>query len=557
MRLSDLAVLPRQTRAEVAVNRSIGGGNVLRSAIAISPLRDAPFVYTAVPVVNLAGEPQTQFSLNQLAELVDAWSAWYLGRGVRPRDRVAILLDDSFAYSLHFHALAQIGAIGVLINSKAPGRVVAGLIDKTGAIGIYTDGERLDRLGKLFGSLASLQWLQLVDEMPAPPAAALPDAARFRHADEDPVVILHSSGTTGNPKAVIHTHRSIVAGPQFRLADHAETPGAVMMTALPQSHLACIAYSNYAILAGTPLVAVCDLAAPEFQSALAHYRPTSVMAFGHTYSELAGTDLAPDAIDSVDVWVSVGDAVHHRHIQRILALRSPTRPKAAFYDRLGTTELGWGVLLRILTPDSERHDRCGGTPVGVAEVAVLRQDGTEAEVGEYGLLGARGPAITCGYWADSDTTFRSKLAGYWLTGDIAYRDEEGRYFQVDRAVDAIPTDDGMAYSVLMEEILLNEVPDIADCTVVAGRHGDRAIPVAVVKLHSAGCDEKALLEEANAAMRKHRQPQLALLEIARSDDDFPVGVTGKVLKRQLREKYESVLLPRVCDDHDALTSTQR
>jgi acyl-coenzyme A synthetase/AMP-(fatty) acid ligase len=540
MALSDHAVLSPQSRAAVAADRSVGGGNVLRSAIAVSPDEDAPFVHTAVPVVNVAGDPQMDFSLNQLAELADAWSAWYLSRGVRPRDRVAVYLDDSFAYSLHFHALAQIGAIGVLINSRAPGHIAAGLIDKTRAVGIYTDDERLDRIGKSFGPLTSLQWLQLVDEMPAPPAAVLPDSARFRHADDDPVVILHSSGTTGIPKAVIHTHRSIVAGPQFRLVDHTETRGALMMTALPQSHLACIAFSNYAILAGTPLVAARDLRAPEFQSALAQYRPTSVMAFGHTYSELAALDLAPGAVDSVDVWVSVGDAVHHPHIQRILGLRSPTRPQAVFYDRLGTTELGWGVLLQIRTSDSERDDRCGGKPVGVAEVVVLRPDGTEADIDEHGLLGARGPAITCGYWDDSDTTYRSTLAGYWLTGDIAYRDQRGRFFQVDRAVDAIPTCDGLAYSVLMEEILLSEVPDFADCTVVAGRQGERTVPVAVVTLHSVSRDEKALLVEANAALHKNRQPQLALLEIARSEDHVPLGVTGKVLKRQLREKYKAL-----------------
>lgn len=558
MRPSDLALLSPETRAEVAADPSVGGGNVIASAIAVSPDPDAPFIHTAVPVVNLAGDPQMQFSLNQVAELVDAWSAWYLNRGAGPRDRVAIFVEDSFAYSVHFHALAQIGAIAVLINSKAPGHIAASLVDKTRAVGIYTDGERLDRVGKVFGTLSSLRWLQLEDEMPAPPATAVPDSARFRHADDDPVVILHSSGTTGIPKAVIHTHRSIVAGPQFRLVDHTETAGSLMMTALPQSHLACIAYSNYALLAGTPLVAVCDLAARQFQAALVDYRPTAVMAFGHTYSELAALDLGPDDVDSVDVWVSVGDAVHHPHIQRILSLRGADRPKAAFYDRLGTTELGWGVLLQVRTTESERHDRCGGKPVGVADVVVLRPDGTEADVNEFGLLGARGPAITSGYWNDSDTTFRSQLAGYWLTGDIAYRDEGGRFFQVDRAVDAIQTDNGVAYSVLMEEIVLTEVPHIADCTIVAGGRGDRTVPVAVVKLHTSTGDERALLAEANAALRKNRLPHLALLEIARTEEDFPVGVTGKVLKRQLRDKYKTLPGDGVgSNDRRSLTPSQQ
>jgi acyl-coenzyme A synthetase/AMP-(fatty) acid ligase len=226
-------------------------------------------------------------------------------------------------------------------------------------------------------------------------------------------------------------------------------------------------------------------------------------------------------------------------------MRGPDRAPAAFYDRLGTTELGWGVLLQVLTPDSERNDRCGGKPVGVADVAVLRQDGTEADADEYGLLGARGPAITPGYWDDSDITYRSTLAGYWLTGDIAYRDETGRFFLVDRAADSIETGDGTAYSVLMEEILLSGVPDIADCTVVAGRHGDRMVPVAVVKLHEGSRDVMPLLAEANDVLRRSGQPELVVLESAREAGDIPVGVTGKVLKRQLRDKYKT--LPGLAD----------
>jgi acyl-coenzyme A synthetase/AMP-(fatty) acid ligase len=551
MTLSDLAVLPPQARAEVAADRSVGGGNVIRSAVAASPRPDVPFLRSAQPLVNTAGDLQTEFSLNQVAELVDSWSAWYLHRGVRPRDRVAVFLDDSFAYSLHFHALAQIGAVGVLINSNAPRHIAAGLVEETHCVGISTDRERIDRLDDTIAGLPSLQWLHLTEEMPAPPVAELPDNARFQHADEDPVVLLHSSGTTGIPKAVIHTHRSIVAGPQFRLADHTETPGALMMTALPQSHLGCIAYTNYAILAGTPIVAVRDLVAADLQSALQRYRPTSVMAFGHAYSELAALDLAAGAVDSVDVWVSIGDAVHFRHIKKILGVRSPDRPAAAFYDRLGTTELGWGVLLQIRTSDSERNDRCGGKPVGVADVAVLRQDGTEADADEYGLLGARGPAITPGYWDNSDTTYRTKLAGYWLTGDVAYRDEEGRFFQVDRSLDAIDTGDGKAYSVLMEEILLSDVPDIADCTVVAGRYGNQTVPVAVVKLHDNSRDVKSLLNAANEVLRRSGQPELAVLETALGIEDFPVGVTGKVLKRQLREKYQC--LPSPADPRNGRT----
>jgi acyl-coenzyme A synthetase/AMP-(fatty) acid ligase len=540
MPLSALAVLSPEQREKLAGDHSFGGGSLLRAAVAANPHPTEPFLRSGRPLINTDGRPQTDFSLVQLQRLAESWSVWYLERGVRPRDRVAIYRDDSFAYSVQYYALSQIGAIAVLVNSWAPPSIALSLCEQTNPVGILTDEARLAALGERLHALPGLRWTQTVEDLPAPPAADLPESARFRHAPADPVSILHSSGTTGRPKPAIQTHESSVAGPRFRLVTHKETPGALTMTALPQSHLGCIAYMSYAVLGGTPVVPLYDASGRQLEAAVTEHRPTAVMAFGHAYAELAALDPPPGALDSVSSWVSIGDAVHEAHIKKVLAQRSDDLPPAAFLDRLGTTELGWGVLLQVRTLATERKDRCAGKPVGVAEVAVLRPDGTHAEVNEFGLLGAKGPAITAGYWNDSDTTYRTRLSGFWLTGDVAYGDEEGNYYQVDRAVDAIETPSGTGYSVFMEELILNEVPEIADCTVIAGRDGDRAMPVAVVRLKADDADPAALLAAANEALYSARHPQLALLEVARSDEDFPVGVTGKVLKRQLREKYGSL-----------------
>jgi acyl-coenzyme A synthetase/AMP-(fatty) acid ligase len=165
-------------------------------------------------------------------------------------------------------------------------------------------------------------------------------------------------------------------------------------------------------------------------------------------------------------------------------------------------------------------------------------------VGEVGFFGARGPSITAGYWSDADATYRSKLGGYWLTGDLVYQDEDGNYYVVDRTADAIETAEGTGYSVLMEEVLLSEISAITDCAVVAGRHDDRIVPVAVVIAGVIGGDSPAearrLLAAANEALEKAGHPRIAVLDIARTPDDFPVGVTGKVLKRELRARYNDL-----------------
>jgi len=533
-------LLSPQERAALAADPSVGGGNVLQSALAYTHAPDDPFLFTVVPLPVPGGELQQHFSLADLDRLAQSWSAWYLAQGVRPRDRVAVFLPDSVAYSLHFHALAQIGAIGVMINSNASATIATSLIEQTAPAGLYTDAARLALLDREAPQLASLRWVTTAQELPVPDAASLPDAARFRHHDDDPVVILHSSGTTGRPKPTVHTHRSIVSGPTFRLVDHTERPGALMLTSLPQSHLGCIAYTVYAVLGGTPLVALRDCTGEELVQAVSTYRPTSVMSFAHGYAELAAADVPAGAVDSVGTWISIGDAAHEAHIKRVLGLRSADLPKAAFFDRLGTTELGWGVLLKVRTLDTERNDRCAGQPVGVAEVAVLRPDGTPAADGEVGFLGARGPAVTPGYWNDSATTHSFRLAGFWLTGDMARRDADGDHYLVDRAADVIGTDEGPGYSVAMEETLLADLPGIVDCAVVAGTLAGRTVAVAVVTTSSPQTGAADLLGPANALLRAAGHPALGALQIARTPEEFPLGVTGKVLKRQLRERYAAL-----------------
>ncbi len=540
MSLSPRPLLPVELRSALAADPELGGGNLLQTALAVHPQPDVAFIRSGRPLTNTAGEPQSEFSVRQLDELAQSWSVWYYGQGIRPRDRVVIYLADSFTYSVHYYALAQIGAIPVLVNSKAPREVALGLCRRTEPTGVYTDRAHVETLGPELTSLPGLRWTQLAEDLPAPPAATLPDGHRFHHTGEDPVSIMHSSGTTGRPKAVIQTHASSVAGPKYRLVNFTEPENPLMMTAQPQSHLGCIVYTSYAILAGTPLVGLYDPTGEQLAAAVAEHRPKTVMAFAHAYGELAALGLPRGVVDSVGRWINMGDAIHDAHVKTVLALRSEDLPSAVFYDRFGTTELGWGLVVQPRTLSSERTDRRVGKPDQIAQVAVLRPDGSEAAVGEVGFFGAKGPTITAGYWNDADTTYRSKLGGYWLPGDLVYKDAAGDFFHVDRFVDAIVMDGATGYSVLMEEVLLNNVPEIQDCTVVAGRHGDTTVPVGVVTIGDQDMQADKLLRLANEALQAAGHPALAVLEVAVTEADFPVGVTGKVLKRQLRDKYRDL-----------------
>jgi acyl-coenzyme A synthetase/AMP-(fatty) acid ligase len=115
---------------------------------------------------------------------------------------------------------------------------------------------------------------------------------------------------------------------------------------------------------------------------------------------------------------------------------------------------------------------------------------------------------------------------------MVYRDENDNFYHIDRAVDTIETAEGPGYSVLMEETILSDVADIKDVAVVAGTLGGKTVAVGATTAE--GADPRRLLAEANRALATAGHPPLTVLEIVGA---LPVGVTGKVLKRRLRERY--------------------
>jgi 3-aminoavenalumate diazotase len=537
-------LVPMQTRMRLAHDPTLGGGNFLHHALKVSPDPNSPYLTSERPIGYIDKRLKNLFSLNEIDLLVCSWSAHYTDRGVRPRDRVAVYLHDSFEDLIHFFALSQIGAIPVLINGRMEPHPATGHCRRTGAVGLHTDDEHLQKLGDLTTEAPSLRWIQTGAAVNLAGMGEVTNGSTYRHADQDPILICHSSGTTGVPKPVVWAHAQSMVGVRCHLVSFRDQRDGVILSALPPSHAAAIGYAALAMLTGTPLVILADGSGVNVAAAINHYQATTVAAFAHTYSELAALHPQPGQFKTVESWVSVGDSAHKAHISRLVRAGrhwnagKPT-PGSMFIDSLGASELGWGgVLSRITVPGTEHDDRCIGTPQPHAIVKILRPDGTEVNNGEIGLLAVKSAAITPGYWNDSDATYRSQLSGYWLSGDLARRDQHGRFYHVDRVIDAISLDNGIGYSVLMEETLLSSLPEIHDCAVIAGTVNGETRPIAIVELHGhCTSDTTDLLHKINTVLRNNNQPELAHLDIAEAATSVPLGPTGKVLKRQLREKY--------------------
>ncbi|NEP36823.1 class I adenylate-forming enzyme family protein, partial [Moorena sp. SIO3B2] len=163
-----------------------------------------------------------------------------------------------------------------------------------------------------------------------------------------------------------------------------------------------------------------------------------------------------------------------------------------------------------------------------------------------GFLGIKSPTITPGYWNDSNRTLKSYKQGYWISGDLAYYDQENKFFHVDRAVDAIQCARGLVNTLPIEELILKNNSAVADCTII-GVPKEKGFDglVAFIKLKTQeSIKASALITAINHQLLYNNWEPLYFLEIV---INLPVGSTGKVLKRKLREQYQDIL---ICAEHN-------
>ncbi|MDR5808894.1 fatty acid--CoA ligase family protein [Caballeronia sp. LZ019] len=384
--------------------------------------------------------------------------------------------------------------------------------------------------------------------------SAMPDWWPVAPEDSTLVMLSHTSGTTGVPKAVRFEHRQFFMGKRARIGRFAESRDERLLSALPQSHSAAISHLETATLHGIPTYVMDTQDGPIVGEAIRAFAPTVVVAFPKTYVQLVEGGVADGEFASVRRWFSMGDAAHQSHTRQILK----GAPHSRFIDAFGSSELGMALFRSESTTGALAPRRSIGRPVEMAMAKILHPTtGQEMAPGQVGLLGVRAPTITSGYWLSPERTSGSWRDGYFLTGDIAYC-KDGNYFQIDREVDVISSPSGPLYTLLLEEAM-QQVDGVCDVTVVGVDDQDGKLPLlCALVLPDQKTDERPHLiaNRVRAALHHELEAQgVALTDeaiavaILRSLAVLPLGATGKVLKRLVRSAIPPMLRRTSHDVH--------
>ncbi|WP_432082105.1 class I adenylate-forming enzyme family protein [Streptomyces sp. WAC 04229] len=530
---------PKNERAQLAADQRLGVGNVLTTLTERGTDLDTP---TLTFDTDVDGRPAWQaLTQAELAERVAARASALHALGVGPRDPVAVWVTDGADQVLGYLALARLGAIPALVNGRLPAEQATEYIRRLGAVGVIADVPHWDLLSSAGNSTPLLAH-------PAGLGKGDPDRAPapYRHHADEPVVITHSSGTTGLPKAVTHSHHSLFAAIRHRLSLPKGQGLDRMLGALPSAHAATVIAVNLALTNRAQLAVLSQQNGARVLDAVESWQPTSVLGFAATWSELASEDLSKRDLASVRTWWNTGDCAHEAHIRKLIAHGTResvtsqgrvTRPGSFFVDGLGSSEMGHSQFHITHTPDTSRYGRCIGKPHAFSDVAVVDDDGEKLGTGEVGQLAVSAPTLSLGYWNDSVTTYRTRRDGYFLTGDLVRRDEEGYYYHVDRLVDAVDLGDGhRLYTMLCEERVLADCPDVLECTVVAVPSEGRVVTSVLLVLDPAADLEADRTAEVLAALDEHVARTVERVVVV-GPDRIPLGATGKVRKFLLRRRF--------------------
>ena len=483
----------------------------------------------------------------------------FRARGIEKGDRIALAMRNLPEWPVAFFAATVIGAICVPLNAWWTGPELAFGLANSGAKLLVCDAERWNRLMEHRSEFPTLETVFVSRSDDAPQGAerlediigttndyaALPDVELpdCEITPNDEATIFYTSGTTGQPKGALGTHRNLTtnilssgysaACAALRRGEEPPEPvRKVGLMVIPLFHVtACSAGLMGYVVAGHTMIFM--------------HKWDPVKAFELIEREKVNLTGGVPTI----AWQLIEHPDRQKYdlssLEAIAYGGAPAAPELVrkIYEVFGALPgNGWGMTETMATVTSHssedylnRPDSCG-PPVAVADVKIMSEDGeSELPVGEGGELWARGPMIVKGYWHRPEATAETFVDGWVRTGDLARLDEEGWCYIVDRAKDMIIRGGENIYSSEVENVLYDH-PAVTDAALIGIPHqtlGEE--PAAVVHLAPGkSASEEELREWVAARLAKFKVP----VRVAFVEDTLPRNANGKILKKDLGACFE-------------------
>ena len=398
----------------------------------------------------------TTLTYAELWGRVGAFAGGLRRLGIADGERVAIYLEKRIEAAVAPFAASAAGAVFVPINPALRPAQVGHILRDSGARLLITTPERLEALGEVMREENSIAHVVITGD-----GADLPfDIGRTIHGwnslieheseerggvDLDVSAILYTSGSTGQPKGVVLSHRNLLVGAHSVSRYLGNDEDDCILAILPLSFDAGFSQLTTAFAVGAHVVLMNYLVAKDVVRLCMKHRVTGLTCVPPLWHQLASREWPEQASGTLRYFASTGGRMPRGTLERLREIF----PQALPYLMYGLTEAFRSTYLDPAQVDL--HPDSIGKAIPNAEVLVVREDGTECDPGEVGELVHRGPLVAMGYWRDPERTavrFRpapgidpgvcvTELAVF--SGDLVRRDEDGYLYFVGRNDEMIKT----------------------------------------------------------------------------------------------------------------------
>lgn len=464
------------------------------------------------------------WSFGELDGLSNAFASHLAARGVGAGDRIAVMTTNRIEFVLAVLGASKLGAAAVLVSSAWKAAEVGHALELTRPVHGVADGAGVELLGATLDVTDLDATAALGSERTRPGIAVDPDAE---------AVLVFSSGTTGMPKSVRHTHRSIGAGTRHWVDALGLTPDDRFQVATPPSHILGLLNLLAAFEAGAMVRLHPRFDLDEVLRRIEAERMTLEMAVAPIALAMANhPDLERYDLSSLRylMWCAtpVTESVAHRVTER-----TGVRWMTAY----GASELPVITCNPVHEPGRWRLDTVG---VAAPEVELRVTDldtGAVLAPGEVGELEVRSPSAMAGYLPD-DANAEAFRDGWYRTGDVGFVEPDGWVHLTDRSKEMLKVNGFQVAPAEVEAVLLQH-PAVLDCAVF-GLPDERAgeVPVAAVQLDPATPVADGELEGLVARSLATYKHLRHLVEV----DAVPRLPSGKALRRTLRDEWTPTLL---------------
>ncbi len=477
-----------------------------------------------------------------------------VGLGVRPGDRVALMVPNRPEFTAAYFGILASGAVVVPLNTLFVGEEVAYHLQDSEAVVLVAWEGLADVARAGLAGAETCRQLVIITAEPAADvgdahsfhgllAAAVPRADLVQTMPDDTAVILYTSGTTGRPKGAELTHFNLYSNAQWS-AERSQSvlpdrplflgPGHVALMALPLFHSfgqTCV--QNTFLMHGGALVYLQRWDADKALRLMAEHGVTSFAGVPTMYFSLLHSPAADRCRpDRLKYCMSGGAPM-------------PIEVMAEFEERFGGhVQEGYGLsetspVATFHTPEFPRKVGSVGKAIEGCDIRIVDDLDRPLPAGELGEVVMRGWNIMKGYYRRPEATAEALRGGWFHSGDLGRLDEEEYLYIVDRKKDMILRGGFNVYPRELEEILYAH-PAVREAAVVGvpdPEHGEEIAAVVALR------EGESLTVEGLVAYCRQRMAAYKYPRIVEFRDDLPKGATGKILKRELRAELAAASRP--------------